>query len=346
MVAVRTDGDPAALVAVLEGADRVVHLAGVNRGAPEQVLRGIVGPAEQLGAALRRCSTPPKALAFANSTQVDNGTAYGEGKRLAVEILREATRWTGTTLVDLRLPNLFGEHGRPHYNSVVATFCAQLAAGERPTILRDRELQLLHATDAARLLLTTAAEDAGGDRGSDLYQRRTVADLAARLRRFDALYRHGEIPALADRFDVRLFNTYRSFCFPDRFPLPLPHHVDDRGGLVESVKVHGGGGQTFCSSTRPGVTRGDHFHLAKVERFVVVSGEAEIALRRVAHDDVVRFRVRGDRPVAVDMPTMWAHSITNVGDRELVTLFWTNELFDPTAPDTYPEPVLPAAARA
>ncbi|MDQ7908218.1 NAD-dependent epimerase/dehydratase family protein [Phytohabitans sp. ZYX-F-186] len=341
VVGVRTDGDPEALAATLSGAERVVHLAGVNRAEPERLLRGNVEPAEALAAALRRCPAPPKTVAFANSIQAGNGTAYGEGKRRAAEILAEATRWTGTALVDLRLPNLFGEHGRPHYNSVVATFCARLAAGERPTVEQDRELDLLHATDAARLLLTGSGEETGADRSG----RRTVCALAERLSRFDALYRAGEIPVLADRFDVRLFNTYRSFCFPDRFPLPLPHHVDARGGLVESVKVHGGGGQTFCSTTRPGVTRGEHFHLAKVERFAVVRGEAEIALRRVLHRDVVRFRVGGDRPVAVDMPTMWAHSITNVGDGELVTLFWANEVFDPSAPDTYPEPVEPAAAR-
>ena len=108
---------------------------------------------------------------------------------------------------------------------------------------------------------------------------------------------------------------------------------------MEAVKAHGGAGQTFFSTTRPGVTRGQHFHLAKVERFVVVRGEAEIALRRVLHDDVVRFRVSGRDPVVVDMPTMWAHSITNVGSDELLTLFWANEVFDPARPDTYAETV-------
>lgn len=105
------------------------------------------------------------------------------------------------------------------------------------------------------------------------------------------------------------------------------------------MKAHGGAGQTFCSTTRPGVTRGEHFHLAKVERFVVLRGSADISLRRVGDTDVVRFPVSGDEPVVIDMPTMWAHNITNTGPDELLTLFWTNELFDPERPDTWPEPV-------
>jgi UDP-2-acetamido-2,6-beta-L-arabino-hexul-4-ose reductase len=106
------------------------------------------------------------------------------------------------------------------------------------------------------------------------------------------------------------------------------------------VKVHGGGGTTFCSTTVPRVTRGEHFHLAKVERFLVLRGVAEISMRRVLHDEVVRFYVSGDEPRAIDMPTMWAHNITNVGDSELVTLFWANGVFDPADPDTFAEPVM------
>lgn len=105
------------------------------------------------------------------------------------------------------------------------------------------------------------------------------------------------------------------------------------------MKAHGGAGQTFCSSTRPGVTRGEHFHLAKVERFVVLRGSAEISLRRVGDTEVLRFPVRGDEPVVIDMPTMWVHKLVNTGADELLTLFWTNELFDPDRPDTWPEPV-------
>jgi UDP-2-acetamido-2,6-beta-L-arabino-hexul-4-ose reductase len=324
---------PARLADLLNRADRVIHMAGVNRGEPHEVAEGNVDVARQLAAGIRACNTPPKTVVFANSIQSGNGTPYGDGKAAAARLLAETTRWFGTEFSDVLLPNLFGEHGRPFYNSVVATFCRILADGGTPQVDGDRELELLHVTDAARLLVGAAP----GEPVPTV--RRTVRELAEQLGRFAAIYRTAEIPELADRFDVRLFNTYRSHLFPANSPLPLTKHADARGSLVEAVKVHGGGGQTFCSSTVPGVTRGEHFHLAKVERFVVVRGEAEICLRRVLHDDVIRFRVSGDEPAVVDMPTMWAHNITNVGDGELMTLFWANDLFDPANPDTYPEAV-------
>jgi UDP-2-acetamido-2,6-beta-L-arabino-hexul-4-ose reductase len=317
---------------LLNGVDRVLHVAGVNRGTPEEVGTGNVGLAGQLSAGLRACQTPPKRVIFANSVQAGNGTAYGDGKATAATLLSETTRWLGSAFDDILLPNLFGEHGRPHYTSVVATFCRVLADGGSPRVDIDRKLTLLHATDAAALLLGVA--------GTAVATSRTVREVADQLAGFAATYRGGEIPDLRNRFGVRLFNTYRSHCFPGNTPIPLARHVDARGALVEAVKVHGGGGQTFCSSTVPGVTRGGHYHLAKVERFVVVRGEAEIRLRRVLHDEVLRFRVSGDEPVVVDMPTMWAHDITNVGGGELTTLFWANDLFDPADPDTYPEPVV------
>jgi UDP-2-acetamido-2,6-beta-L-arabino-hexul-4-ose reductase len=136
-----------------------------------------------------------------------------------------------------------------------------------------------------------------------------------------------------------LFNTYRAALFPNHYPIALTAHADERGRLVETVRAHGGQGQTFVSTTRPGITRGEHFHLGKVERFVVLSGRARISLRRVCTDEIVSFDVSGEAPAVVDMPTMWVHNITNIGDTELTTLFWTHSLFDPDNPDTFWEPV-------
>lgn len=315
----------------IDGADRVLHIAGVNRGTPEEVYDGNVEMAEALAAAVQQCATPPKTVVFANSTQAGNGTPYGDSKAKAAQVLEEATRWCGSEFVDLALPNLFGEHGRPHYNSVIATFCRTLADGGLPQVHEDRPLDLMYVQEAAKALL--------GLETDPVPVRRTVVDIKERLEAYAATYGRAEIPALGDGFELALFNTYRSHCFPGHYPMPLTRHEDNRGGLVEAVKSHGAGGQTFFSTTRPGVTRGEHFHLSKVERFVVVSGEAEIRLRRVLHDDVITYRVTGERPVVVDMPTMWAHNITNVGADDLLTLFWTNEIFDPARPDTYPEKV-------
>ncbi|MFG1652308.1 NAD-dependent epimerase/dehydratase family protein [Micromonospora sp. NPDC049275] len=325
--------DPATVARRIAGVDRVLHLAGVNRGEPADVAAGNVQLAAQLAAGLRACPEPPAGVVFANSVQAGNGTPYGDAKATAAGILAE----TGVALDDVLLPNLYGEHGRPWYNSAVATFCRVLAEGGRPEVHADREMDLVHVTDAAARLAGVAA---GGSWDPGMPALRIgVRDLADQLTSYAGIYRTGEIPPLRDRHDVRLFNTYRSHCFPAHYPLVLPSRADARGTLVETVKTHGGAGQTFCSTTLPGVTRGEHFHLAKVERFVVLRGSAEISLRRVGDTDVLRFPVSGDEPVVIDMPTMWAHNITNTGPDELLTLFWTNELFDPQRPDTWPEPV-------
>ena len=241
-------------------------------------------------------------------------------------------------VADVRLPNLFGEHGLPYYNSVVATFCHELATAGAPVIQHDRELPLLHVQDAVDYLLDAATSRATG-MSSAPGRPTTVTHVLDLLTGFSKLYATGDIPNIIDPFHLALFNTYRSFCFPQRFPMQPPLHEDNRGQLFECVKAHGGQSQVFCSTSHPGVTRGEHFHRRKVERFTVISGSAEIALRRLFDDRVIRFQVTGTRPAIVDMPTMWAHSITNTGQNELTTLFWANELLDPQNPDTYPEPV-------
>ncbi|MGC4853475.1 capsular biosynthesis protein [Micromonospora sp. DT4] len=325
--------DPAVVAAKVAGVDRVLHLAGVNRGEPADVAAGNVQLAAQLAEGLKRCANPPARVIYANSVQAGNGTPYGDAKATAARVLAA----TGIEVDDVLLPNLYGEHGRPYYNSAVATFCRVLAEGDRPEVHADRELSLVHVTDAAARLIGVPA---GGSWDPAMPPARIgVQALASLLTGMAATYRTGEFPSLVGRHDVRLFNTYRSHCFPAHYPLALPRRADARGELVETVKAHGGGGQTFCSTTRPGITRGEHFHLAKVERFVVLRGSAEISLRRVDDTEVLRFRVSGDEPVLVDMPTMWVHKLVNTGSDDLVTMFWTNELFDPDRPDTWPEPV-------
>ncbi|MEV4656124.1 NAD-dependent epimerase/dehydratase family protein [Micromonospora sp. NPDC049301] len=325
--------DPGMVAAKVSGVDRVLHLAGVNRGEPADVAAGNVQLGAQLADGLKHCANPPARVIYANSVQAGNGTPYGDAKASAARVLAS----TGVDFDDVLLPNLYGEHGRPYYNSAVATFCRMLAEGGRPEVHADRELSLVHVTDAAARLIGVPS---GGTWDPTMPALRIgVRDLVDRLTGVATTYRAGEIPPLVDRHDVRLFNTYRSHCFPAHYPLALPRRADARGELVETVKAHGGAGQTFCSTTHPGITRGEHFHLAKVERFVVLRGSAEISLRRVGDSEVLRFPVSGDEPVLVDMPTMWAHRLTNTGSDELVTMFWTNELFDPDRPDTWPEPV-------
>ena len=334
---------PDTLQARLETAPTIFHLAGVNRADTDDgVERGNLQIAECLAQAIRRNGRPVH-LVYADSVQADLDNPYGRGKRGAAAVLRSAVEEVGGTLADVMLPNLFGEHGRPAYNSFVATFADAVAAGRDPTVREDREVPLLHAQRAAAHLITAAEERISSDSRPEGTPAR-VSEILRTLRGFHDVYdEKGEIPDLTDSFSVDLFNTYRSYLFPHRFPM-FPHvHADARGDLFETVRSHGGTGQSFVSTTVPGATRGDHYHLHKVERFFVIEGEAEIALRRLYDNDVVRFRVSGEKRAFVDMPTMWVHNIRNVGGSELVTMFWGDQLLDPTNPDQYAERVEVAA---
>ena len=319
--------------------DAIIHIAGVNRGTPHEVEGGNIQLAQDVADALVGSSV--QRVIFANSIWAGTGTPYGSGKAKANTLLAEAAMTSGGTYVDVRLPNIFGEGGRPNYNSFVATFVDKIVTGQEPEI-QNRDINLLHVQEAAATLIrglqTTLPFLEPQGTPTSIQQ---VWDTLNEMKR---LYDVGDIPPLLNELDIELFNTLRFRMFPDHYPIQLVQHSDNRGDLVETVRAHGGQGQTFVSTTHPGITRGEHFHIEKVERFVVIRGKARISLRQVFTDKVVSFEVDGDTPVIVDMPTYWMHNITNIGDTELVTMFWAHELFNPQAPDTYAEPVDPKAA--
>lgn len=330
--------DDRSLAEALNRADAVVHLAGVNRGKPAEVEGGNVRAAERLTAFLDRSGRSPRVV-YANSLQAGQPTPYGQGKARAGQILSKWASKGGAPYVDVVLPNVFGEGGGPDYNSVVATFCSRLATGGQPRIDVDRELQLLHAQDAAAVLIECLAADAPAGTLRPAGNSACVSDTLNRLERIAATYRTGRFPDLGDPLTLRLFNTYRSHLYPQGFPIPLTDHRDLRGSFVETTQSLGGGSQSSFSTTEPGVTRGNHFHLRKVERFVVVRGRACIAIRPVWGGPVASFEVSGDQPAIVDMPTLHTHNITNVGDEVLYTVFWVNEIYDAADPDTFREAV-------
>ncbi|TFC58372.1 SDR family oxidoreductase [Cryobacterium sp. TMT2-15-1] len=327
--------DAANAISALNGSARLIHIAGVNRGSDQEVQSENIRFATQLASVIVRAETPPPVIVFANSTQSTNGSVYGNAKAAAADILESAAQQVGADYLDVRLPNLFGEHGRPFYNAVTATFCHMLAQGQTPAVADDKNLTLLHAQDAADLLLGAGGAALAGEK--EVHE--SVAGLLARLTAIDSVYRRGEIPDVAAKFDRDLFNTYRSYTFPEQAPVRLTRHADARGSFFEIVRSHGGRGQSSFSTTEPGISRGDHFHRRKIERFTVLAGEATIGLRRLFTDEVFEFSVTGDEPVAVDMPTMWAHTITNTGPDLLFTSFWSNEIFNFECPDTIAETV-------
>ena len=310
----------------------------MNRGPETEVHATNIRLAQQLIAALDQASLTPTLL-FANSIHSQGDTAFGRSKREASRILSDWAKSRGARYVDVILPHLFGERGRPFYNSGFATFCHQLARGEEPQIIQDGLLELIHAQRVAAKFLEWAQDGttAGQVRVEGTLVR--VSEALARLRTLHETYQAGIIPDLSDPLDLEFFNTYRSYLYPDHYPVRMKLHTDARGGLFEAVKTQHGG-QAFLSTTLPGITRGRHYHHHKVERFLVVDGEAEIRIRRLFDDEVKVFRVSGAEPSYVDMPTFHTHEITNVGDRDLLTLFWSHEIFDPAHPDTYPEPVI------
>lgn len=322
------------LARLIAETDAVIHVAGVNRGNNDDVEDCNARLAADVAAAVRHAEDPVRVV-YANSIQHGNGTPYGTGKaRAAAELAR--LRDDGHTVVDVRLPNIFGEHGRPRYNSFVATFVEAVANGDPPEVA-DRPVELLHVQGAAEALIEglTTDSDRLDPRGNEV----GVQEVLDLLVEFESSYRTGEFPDLSTLFRVALFNTYRAALFPARYPIPLHPNTDARGLFVETVRSRGGEGQSSFSTTVPGVTRGEHYHLTKIERFAVVQGSANIALRRMFHDEVIQFDVSGDAPCAVDMPVGWAHNITNTGNGVLVTQFWSHELFRPDAPDTFAHPV-------
>jgi UDP-2-acetamido-2,6-beta-L-arabino-hexul-4-ose reductase len=331
------DTDPEALDRLLAGVDAVVHVAGVNRDEPTVLRDTNARLATRLTESLDRAGSAPT-IVYANSIQAGNGTPYGDGKQAAADHLAAWGAAHHAPVVDVQLPNVFGEHGRPAYNSFVSTFCAELARGTAPTVVEDREVPLRHVQDVADDLIA-ALELSGSTVLEPAATMLTVTDVLARLSGFRDLYARGEIPDVVAPIDLALFNTYRSYCFPDLYPLRPTVNSDARGELFECLRAHGGQAQVFCSSTVPGAVRGNHFHRRKIERFQVLRGDALISLRKVLTGETVEYRVSGSDPGAVDMPTLWSHNIVNVGDTELLTLFWTADLLDPAAPDTYADTV-------
>lgn len=332
----RTFASDKALIDFVQQCDAIVHLAGVNRGDPSWLEHTNVLLTEQLIKAMNEAGRTP-IVVFASSTHIDRNTPYGRSKRAATLLLKQWADQTGGRLANVIFPHVFGEAGKPFYNSVVSTFCYQLSVGNQPSIENDGDLDLLHAQEVASIIVECARNGVSREvrpHGARL----RVSQLLARLSELATLYRENVIPSLNDPLDLRLFNTLRYYLFPSHYPVLLDTKKDARGWLIELVRTFHGG-QSFVSSTRPGATRGNHFHFRKLERFLVVSGSALIRVRRLFDNKIHEFEVSGDNPGYIDIPTLHTHNITNIGTTDLFTMFWSHELFNKSDPDTYTEPV-------
>lgn len=333
--------------ALLE-ADLIFHLAGINR--PENPLDFQTGNAElteQVCRLLTKNRRTPKII-FSSSVQADLDNPYGASKARAENAIRDFANASGACVRIYRLKNLFGKWCRPNYNSVTATFCHNIAHG-LPIAISDsgREIELSYVDDVVLAFVSEIeGTQAAGEPGAEIRSYRIrLGDLAERIRAFHEMRNTLTLPDYGDWFNRALYATYLSYVPPEELQYSLEIKSDVRGNLAEFIK-HKNAGQIFVSKTKPGITRGNHYHHTKTEKFLVVQGSGLIRMRSIEGGPVEEFRVSGERYQVVDIPPGVTHSITNAGTDEMVTLFWSSEIFDPDFPDTYPLAIAEEAAAA
>lgn len=352
----------------LKDADLIFHLAGVNRPErPEDFEDVNTGLTREIADALIATGRHPTVV-FSSSTQAEMDNPYGVSKRRAEDVLRDYAAKAGTGVCIFRLPGVFGKWCRPNYNSVVATFCYNIARDLEVTISDpNREIELVYVDEVVRGMAGIVTSDrVTSDRGSDRVTsdavtgdgvtgdrvtwgevtpvyRVTLGKLAEMIRGFRESRRTLRVPNFSDRFTKCLYATYLSYLEGNNFAYALEQKTDARGELAELLKSQSFG-QIFVSRTKPGITRGNHYHDTKTEKFCVVEGEGVIRFRHILGKEVFSYPVSGRDFKVLDIPPGYTHSIENVGETEMVTLFWACEPFDPSSPDTYPMEVLPDKA--
>lgn len=343
---------PETLAAYCRSADFVVHLAGVNRPQdPEEFTTGNTDLTRTLLAQLRqsgnRCPVLLASSIQASLTGRYAGSPYGHSKRAAEALLRAYSEQTGALGLIYRFPNLFGKWCRPNYNSVVATFCHNIAR-DMPITVSDpaAELELVYIDDLVDELLDAMEghphrADAGYFR-VPVSHAVTLGEIVRLLRSFHDQPQTLLLPQIPDgSFAKKLYSTYLSYLPPEKVAFPLKMNVDARGSFTELLKTDACG-QVSVNITKPGVTKGQHWHNSKWEFFIVVAGRGLIRERRIGSDEVIEFAVSGERIEAVHMLPGYTHDIINLSDTEdLVTVMWANERFDLEHPDTYFEEVQP-----
>lgn len=329
------------LLSALATADFVFHLAGVNRPEhPAEFDTGNRALTVTVCEALRESGrkTP---IAFTSSSQVLLDNPYGASK-LAAE--REVDRYsaeTGAAAYRFRLTNVFGKWCRPNYNSVVATFCHNIARG-LPISVNDPDspLRLVYVDDVVDAMIGLLRNSSAGVCDVDVrpVYETTVGSIAALLHEFAASRETGVVPRTGTGLARALFATYASYLTPESFSYGLVKHADARGVFVEMVKTLDSGQVSFFTA-RPGVTRGGHYHHTKTEKFLVLSGRARFGFRHIVTGERHDIVVAGEECRVVETVPGWVHDVTNVGDDDLIVMLWANEIFDSRKPDTISAPV-------
>jgi UDP-2-acetamido-2,6-beta-L-arabino-hexul-4-ose reductase len=332
------DDSPELLEEYCADCDFVFHLAGVNRpDDPAEFTEGNVDLTVRLLSLLKARNACPVLLSSSTQAELDN--PYGVSKRAAEDAVLAYTHETGAAVYVYRLPGVFGKWSRPGYNSVVATFCHNIARG-LPIEVRDPEapLSLVYIDDVVREFISaldgTAHETAEGRFEVPVVHDTTLGDIVRLLEEFRDSRTTLSVPRGDDAFERKLYSTYLSYLPTDAFSYPLTMRSDERGSFTEMIRTPDRG-QFSVNVIKPGVTKGDHWHDSKNEKFVVVAGAGVIRFRAVGAEAVVEYAVSVEHIEVVDIPPGYTHNIENTGDDDMVVFMWCNECYDPENPDTH-----------
>lgn len=333
----------------LAEADIVYHLAGVNR--PESVEEFTTGNVTFTVQVCEILKAGGRAvpLVLSSSIQAERDNPYGRSKLQAEETVSRYAEEAQAPVITYRLKNVFGKWCRPNYNSVVATFCHNIAH-DLPITISDPAnwVALVHVDDVVRSFIaemhTTHSTGVSSREVIPAFEV-TLGELSELLFAFREMRTTLKVPDLSNLFVRKLYGTYLSYLDEDDFAYDLQQRCDPRGCLAEFIKSSGAG-QIFVSTTKPGITRGNHYHHTKTEKFLVLQGEAVIRFRHIENGEILEYHVRGEDFRVVDIPPGYTHSIENTGVSDLVTLFWASEIFNSDVPDTQWLPVLPEGVRA
>ena len=332
------DTDPDLLNGFCKEADFVFHLAGVNRPKEvEEFMEGNFGFTSILLDSLKKHRNQcPAMISSSIQAQLDN--PYGESKKAGEDLLFQYSKETGVKVLVYRFPNVFGKWCRPNYNSAVATFCYNIAH-DIPITVNDPSvvMNLVYIDDVVEELLR--ALDGQENKVDDFCEvpvvhTITLGEIVDLINSFKHSREERSIPDMSDAFIKKLYSTYLSYLPKDKFSYDLKMNGDERGSFTEFIKTPDRG-QTSINVSKPGITKGNHWHHTKNEKFLVVSGEGVIRFRKVDSDEVIEYFVSSDKLEVVDIPTGYTHNIENLGDTDMVTIMWANEPFDPDKPDSY-----------
>ena len=321
--------------------DIIVHLAGLNRHSVESAIYDTnVDLAVKLVDSFKRIGFKGQVI-FSSSIQEERNNTFGNSKKVARNFFADWASHSHATFHGLIIPNVFGAFGVPFYNSVISTFCHQLVNNESPKIENDATLNLIYINDLVKKIIGLFHFETNANftiYHTDIYKVSEILELLIKFK--NKYFENGQIPDFNNLFEINLFNTFRSyFNLNTHFPKKHKNNIDERGNFVEIIRLETGGQVSF-SITKKDITRGNHYHTRKIERFSVIKGKALIQLRKIGTTEVYDFYLSGDEPAYVDMPIWYTHNIKNLGEEELYTLFWINEFYDANDPDTYFENVL------